>query len=68
MWRIGLMEEDHLRSGSISPTPPCSEAVWWLVIKEPVTVSKDQIEKFVRIMQHRNNRPIQLLNERPVLK
>ena len=68
MQKTGLMEEDHLRSDSISPAPPCSEGVWWLVMKEPVTASKDQIEKFVRVMQHPNNRPIQLLNARPVLK
>lgn len=59
---------DYYRfSGSLT-TPPCSEGVWWIVMKEPVTVSKDQIEKFVNVMGHPNNRPIQPLNGRPVLK
>jgi carbonic anhydrase len=59
---------DYYRfSGSLT-TPPCSEGVEWLVMKEPVTVSKDQIEKFVNVMRHHNNRPIQPINARQVLK
>jgi carbonic anhydrase len=43
--------------GSLT-TPPCSEGVRWLVMKEPVKVSADQISIFSRL--YRNNaRPIQ---------
>lgn len=43
--------------GSLT-TPPCSENVLWLVLKQPVQVSPEQIEIFGRL--YRNNvRPIQ---------
>ena len=43
--------------GSLT-TPPCSEGVLWLVMKQPVQVSPDQINIFSRL--YRNNaRPIQ---------
>jgi len=51
-------------SGSLT-TPPCSEGVTWLVLNEPVEMSKDQIEAFGAII-HANNRPIQPLNRRPL--
>ena len=52
--------------GSLT-TPPCSEGVRWFVLKEPVTISKEQVEKFLHTMHHPNNRPIQPLNARKVL-
>jgi len=43
--------------GSLT-TPPCSEGVLWLVMKQPASVSGDQINIFSRL--YRNNaRPIQ---------
>ena len=43
--------------GSLT-TPPCSEGVLWLVMKQPVQVSPEQINIFSRL--YRNNaRPIQ---------
>ena len=43
--------------GSLT-TPPCSQGVLWLVMKQPVQVSQDQINIFSRL--YRNNaRPIQ---------
>ena len=52
--------------GSLT-TPPCSENVTWLVMKEPVTISKEQAAAFARLYEH-NARPIQPLNDRTVLE
>jgi carbonic anhydrase len=54
-------------NGSLT-TPPCSEGVRWLVMKAPVSVSKEQIAAFAQVIHHPNNRPIQAVNARPVLQ
>jgi carbonic anhydrase len=51
-------------NGSLT-TPPCSENVRWLVLKNPVTVSKDQTAAFRKIYPL-NNRPVQPLNARKI--
>ena len=48
--------------GSLT-TPPCSEGVSWLMMTEPVTASREQIEAF-RALFPGNNRPVQPLNGR----
>lgn len=50
--------------GSLT-TPPCSEAVKWVVLEYPIEMSKEQIDKFRNIFPD-NHRPIQSLNERKV--
>ena len=50
--------------GSLT-TPPCSEGVRWLVLKEPVTLSRQQLDAF-RKLYPRNARPTQPLNSRTV--
>ncbi|MBY0598225.1 carbonic anhydrase [Bacillus bingmayongensis] len=52
--------------GSLT-TPPLSENVEWYVMKNPVEVSKVQIEAF-QSYYNNNNRDIQPLNERLILK
>ena len=54
-------------SGSLT-TPPCSEGVRWIVMKTPISASKEQIKAFEELMKHHNNRPVQPLNGRPVLE
>lgn len=50
--------------GSLT-TPPCSEGVLWLVMKQPMPVSQEQINIFSRL--YRNNaRPIQPLAGRVI--
>ena len=54
-------------NGSLT-TPPCSEGVMWLVMKTPVNTGKEQVEAFAHTLHHPNNRPVQAVNARPVLK
>ena len=53
-------------TGSLT-TPPCSEGVAWHVVKEPIELSKAQIESFRAIFKM-NARPVQPINERVVIK
>lgn len=53
--------------GSLT-TPPCSEGVAWLVMKHYATASKEQIEKFERVVGAPNNRPVQPINARVILE
>jgi len=48
-------------------TPPCTEGLEWIVLKEPITASLAQIQKLSSITKQ-NNRPIQPLNGRQVLR
>lgn len=50
--------------GSLT-TPPCSESVRWMVLKQPVALGKDQIKAFRRLF-NANVRPVQPLNGRVV--
>jgi carbonic anhydrase len=54
-------------NGSLT-TPPCSEGVRWMVMKDPVEVSTEQVELFHSKFHGDTNRPVQALNARPVLK
>jgi carbonic anhydrase len=54
-------------NGSLT-TPPCSEGVRWIVLKEVQQASKAQIQAFAALMQHPNNRPVQAQNARLVLE
>ena len=59
-------DKDYYRFNGSLTTPPCSEGVRWLVIKDPQTISAEQIKKFENVMGE-NNRPVQPLNARMVL-
>jgi carbonic anhydrase len=50
--------------GSLT-TPPCSEGVLWMVLKEPRPVSREQLKLFSQLFPH-NARPVQPLNGRVV--
>lgn len=59
---------DYFRfSGSLT-TPPCTEGVRWLVMKNPVTASARQIEALRHAVGHANNRPVQPVNARLILR
>ena len=48
--------------GSLT-TPPCSQGVQWILLKDPITASRAQIEKF-RGLFHENARPVQPIKDR----
>jgi carbonic anhydrase len=50
--------------GSLT-TPPCTEGVLWLVLKQPTTVSREQIKLFSQLFPN-NARPVQAVNGRAV--
>ena len=52
--------------GSLT-TPPCSEGVQWVVMREPVTLSGEQIDLFARIYPM-NARPLQQAAGRRILQ
>lgn len=65
----GLLPKDltHYRfSGSLT-TPPCTEGVRWLVLKQPMTVTVQQLNAFTSVMHHANNRPVQKLDGRVIV-
>jgi carbonic anhydrase len=55
-----LLPEDrryYTYMGSLT-TPPCSEGVLWMVMKQPVQLSSDQINIFAKLYPM-NARPVQ---------
>lgn len=60
-----LMPADHrvlLYTGSLT-TPPCTEQVQWVVLEQPIEMSRAQISAFRRLFSD-NHRPVQPLNGR----
>ena len=59
--------EYYTYNGSLT-TPPCSEGVLWVVLKNPITASREQIDRFHEAMGADTNRPIQPRNARTILE
>ncbi len=59
--------KDYYRYNGSLTTPPCSEGVRWLVMKNTIEASEQQLKAFRKIM-HSNNRPIQPKNARIILE
>ena len=59
---------DYYRYEGSLTTPPCSEGVRWFVLKHPVTASAAQISRLAAVLGHPNNRPVQPIGARVVLK
>lgn len=61
-------ELDYYRFNGSLTTPPCSEGVRWLVLKQPIVASHAQIEALTQAVGHANNRPLQPVNARVILQ
>ena len=64
-FQIPANREAYHYSGSLT-TPPCSENVEWLVLKEKLKFSAEQIKAFSSRM-HNNGRPVQPLYDRKIV-
>lgn len=57
--------------GSLT-TPPCSEVVEWRIIREPIEMSRAQLNAFIAVLDNTccaangNNRPTQPINGRRI--
>ena len=61
-------ERDYYRLNGSLTTPPCTEGVLWLVMKQPMAASPAQIDTLAKMLPEPNNRPLQPLNARIVLR
>jgi carbonic anhydrase len=52
-------------AGSLTE-PPCSEVVSWVVFRQPITASAEQIDRFAKLFPN-NARPVQPLGRRKLL-
>lgn len=59
---------DYYRYNGSLTTPPCSEGVRWLVLKHPVKANAEQLSLVGKAIGHPNNRPVQPVGARTVLK
>ncbi len=59
---------DYFRFNGSLTTPPCSEGVVWMVMKQPLTLSEHQQHQFAELMGHANNRPVQPINARVIVQ
>lgn len=60
-------EQDYYRYFGSLTTPPCSETVNWIVMKEPIEISSPQVQQFAKVFPM-NARPVQQVKRRFLLE
>jgi carbonic anhydrase len=64
---LPTVQTTYRYSGSLT-TPPCSEGVNWNLMTTPVELSSEQLSALETLFEEGNNRPIQPLNDRPLVE
>jgi carbonic anhydrase len=59
---------DYIRYNGSLTTPPCSEGVRWLLMKQTMTASAAQIAAIAGALGFANNRPVQAVKARAILR
>ena len=59
-------ELDYYRYDGSKTTPPCDEPVDWYVMRQPKTISQDQIESLLELSGGPSNRPVQPTGNRVI--
>jgi len=59
-------DKSHYKFTGSLTTPPCSENVKWMVMKNQATISGSETREFLHTMHHHNNRPVQEINGRVI--
>jgi carbonic anhydrase len=64
---LPTVQTTYRYSGSLT-TPPCSEGVHWNLMTTPVEISSEQLSALETLFEEGNNRPVQPLNDRPLVE
>lgn len=57
----------YYRYNGSKTTPPCDEPVDWYVLRQPMSISQDQVDGLLSLSGGPNNRPTQPIGERAIL-